>query len=249
MCDPVSATALLLSAGGTYLESRDAAKNQDRITNARNNAYQKEMIKQRAFADQSGAAFNTNIDKQGRESFDEEAAKSADQFKQAFGAIQTQPDYNNTGFSASTPKNVVIAMQNENSKADAKTNRDLEGLSALSGYGGAQFNQDLGRSEFGRLFGNIQDKAARQSALMPLEIEAAGNNASKGPSLFPTLLKGAGTALGFYGAANGISSFGDKLVQGPLPLNGIGPGAPINQPGLFTNLKQLPSKVTGGRLF
>lgn len=53
MCDPVSATALLLSAGGTYLESREAQKNQDRMTSARNAAFERGMIKQRQFADEA----------------------------------------------------------------------------------------------------------------------------------------------------------------------------------------------------
>lgn len=235
---------MLLSAAGTYLETREANKNADRITDARNNAFQREMIKQRQFADESGAAFNHSIQKQGRESFDEEAAAEGEKLKQAFGNVQTQPDYNNMGMLASTPGNVVAANKEAVNKADQKTSRDLEGLSKLRGYGGALFNQDTSRNEFARLFGNIQDKAAGQNRIMPLEIEAAGNNASKSPSLFPTLLKGAGMAMGMYGAANGITSFGDKVAAGPLA-----PGqtwADMTTPGLFTNLKQMPKKVFGG---
>lgn len=244
MCDPVSATALLLSAGGTYLESREAQKNQDRMTSARNAAFERGMIKQRQFADEAGAAFNHSIQDQGRESFDEQAAQEGDRVKQAFGSIQTQPDYNNTGMLASTPKNVVVANKEATAKADAKTNRDLNANAALKGYGGAMFNQDTSRNNFARLFGNLQDKASRESGLLPLEIQAAGNNASKSPSLFPTLMKGAGMTMGLYGAANGITSFGDKVAAGPLA-----PGqtwADMTQPGLFTNLKQIPQKAFGG---
>lgn len=244
MCDPVTATALALSAGGTYLESREANRNADRITDARNNAFQREMIKQRQFADESGAAFNHSIQKQGRESFDEEAAAESEKLKQAFGNVQTQPDYNNMGMLASTPGNVAAANKEAVNKADQKTSRDLEGLSKLRGYGGALFNQDLGRSDFARLFGNIQDKAAGQNRIMPLEIEAAGNNASRTPSLFPTLLKGVGMAMGMYGAANNVTSLRDKVAAGPLK-----PGQTwddMTTPGLFTKVKQLPSKAFGG---
>lgn len=235
---------MLLSAGGTYLQTREANKNADRITDARNNAFQREMIKQRQFSDESGAAFNHSIQKQGRESFDQEAAAEGDRMKQAFANIQTQPDYNNTGMLASTPGNVAAANKEAVNKADEKTSRDLEGLSKLTGYGGAMFRQDTSRNDFARLFGNIQDKAAGQTRLMPLEVEAAGNNASKSPSLFPTLMKGAGMAMGMYGAANGITSFGDKVAMGPLKAGQT--WADMTTPGLFTNVKQLPGKVFGG---
>lgn len=244
MCDPVTAGALLLSAGGTYLESREAAKNQDRITDARNNEFQRQMIKQRQYADESGAAFNHSINNQGREAFDEAAAAEGEKLKQAFGNLQTQPDYNNMGMLASTPGNVVAANKEAVNKADQKTSRDLEGMSKLTGYGGAMFKQDTSRNDFARLFGNMQDRASREAGLIPLEVSAAGNNASKSPSLFPTLMKGAGMAMGMYGAANGITSFGDKVAMGPLK-----PGqtwADMTTPGLFTNVKQLPTKIFGG---
>lgn len=246
MCNPVTATALALSAGGTYLEQREAKKNADRVTDARNNAYEASMIRQRQFADESGTAFNHSLQNQGREAFDQQATAEADRTKQAFARIETQPDYNNTGMLASTPGNVAAANKEAVNKADQKTNRDLEGSAKIRGYGGALFNQDTSRNDFARLFGNIQDKASGQTRLMPIEIQAAGNNASKSPSLFPTLMKAAGMAMGMYGAGNGITSFGDKMVQGPLPASGIGPGAPVMQPGLFTNLKQLPQKAFGG---
>lgn len=245
MCDPVTATSLALSAAGTYLQSREEAKNQNRITDARNNEYERQMIKQRQYADESGAAFNHSIEQQGRESFDQQAAAEADRTKQAFSRVETQqPDYNNMGMLASTPTNVVAAQKEAVNKADQKTTRDLNSNAALKGYGGAMFNQDTSRNEFARLFGNMQDKASREAGLIPLEVSAAGNNAAKAPSLFPTLLKAGGMAMGVYGAANGITSFGDKVAAGPLA-----PGqtwADMTTPGLFTNLKQLPTKVFGG---
>lgn len=237
MClDPVSLTAMALAAGGSYLQSQDQVKNQNRMTKAKEDAYATGMLKQRQFQDESGAAFNHSVQQQGRESFDQQANDTADQVKQAFSGIQTQPDYN-VALPGSTPKNVVIARQDAQSKKDAQTDRDLNNLAGLSGYQGALFNQGLDRNEFARLFGNIQDKASGQTRILPLEMSAAANNASKAPSLFPTLLKGAGMALGMYGAANGITSFGDKVVEGPMAPGVFGPGVPTNQPGLFTKLK------------
>lgn len=243
MCNPVTATSLALSAAGTYMQQREAAKNQNRITDAKNNTYQTEMIKQRQFADETGAAFNHNVENQGREAFDQKAQDTADQVKQAFASVQTQPDYN-IALPGSTPKNVVISRQNEQAKKDAQTERDVNNNATLQGYGGAMFSQGLDRNEFARLFGNTQDEAAGQTRLLPIRLQAAANNASKAPSLFPTLLKGAGMALGMYGAANGITSFGDKMVEGPVAAGAYGPGLPTYQPGLFTKLK-----TTAGSLY
>ena len=247
MCDPVSATALALSAGGTFLQSREANKNAKRVQNAKNATLEAQMMKQRQFADQGGVAFRDNANNQSSGSFEDQKNKTIEQTKQAFNDIRVQPDYSMTGSLASTPKNVVIARQNANNDAAAITNRDLEGSANLAGYGGALFNQDLGRSEFARLFGNIQDRAGGQARLMPLEIQAAGNNASKNPSLLPVLMKTAGMAMGMVGAGGGISSFGDKVVSQPLTGGAFGPaGALTTKPGLFTTGKALPGKIFGG---
>jgi hypothetical protein len=250
MCDPVTATSLALSAAGTYMQSREQAANAKRAQNAKDQAFSAGMTRQQQYADEAGASFNENLDKQGREGFDEKAQQAAEQTKQAFNSIKTpETDYNNMGTLASTPNNVVKAMRDAAATADAKTNRDVNNNAQLQSYGGAMFGQDLDRSQFARLFGNLQDKASRDSALIPLDMQSAATNSQKKGSIIPILLKTAGMAGGMYASANGITSFGDKMVQGPLPASGIGPGAPVMQQGLFTNLKALPSKITGGRLY
>ncbi len=248
MClDPVSLTAMALAAGGQYMQTREANQNANRMTEAKNAAYQTDMNRQAQYADEASAAFNHNIQNQGRESFDQQAAKTADATKQAFTRVQTpEMDYNDMGALASTPNNVIQAMKDKTAEADAKTTRDLNNNAALQGYGGALFDQNLNRNDFARMFGNMQDKASRDAALIPLDLSAAANNANKAPSLFPTLLKGAGMALGMYGAANGITSFGDKMVPGAMPPGVYGPGVPTMQPGLFSTLKTSAAKTFGG---
>lgn len=250
MCDPVTATSLALSAAGTYMQSREQASNAKRAQNAKNQAFAEGMTRQQQYADEAGANFNQTVSTQGREGFDEKAQQAADQTTQAFNSIKTpETDYNNMGMLASTPNNVVQANKDATATADAKTNRDVTNNANLQGYGGAMFSQDLDRSQFARLFGNLQDKASRDSALIPLDMQSAATNSQKKGSILPVLLKAAGMASGMYASANGITSFGDKMVQGPLPATGIGPGAGVTQPGLFSNLKALPSKITGGRLY
>lgn len=237
MCEPVSATALALSAAGTYLESREAKKNQDRMTRAKNDAYETGMIRQRQYADESGAAFGGNVNNQGREKFDEQKDIASQEVKKAFGDIRVTPTYDEMGGApASTPKNVVIARQAAIDEANAKTNRDLEGMAGLSGYQGGMFNQNMGNNQFTRLFGNLQDKASRDNRLIPMDMSSAASNASKAPSLFPTLLKGAGMAMGMYGAGSGVGTFGDKPVN--VFNEGTKQWSQSVQPGLFTKAKQ-----------
>lgn len=244
MCDPVSATALAMSMAGTYMQTRESNKNAQRVQDAKNNAFASGMTRQHQYADESGQAFNQNVETQGRDAFDQQAAKEDTRMKEAFTRVRSD-DPNYTAVPQSTPQNVITAASDANAKADAKTNRDLEGMSSLNSYGGAAFNQSLDRSKFSRLFGNMQDKASRDMSLIPLDMQSAGNNAQRGQSLFPQLLKYGGMAMGLYGAANGINSFGDKVFQGPMQDGSVIP----MQQGLWSNLKSIPNKAFGGGLY
>lgn len=107
MCDPVTAAGLALSAGGSFLQQREADKNARRVANAKNAAFVQDMNQQRVFADEAGAAFTHNVDKQSKESFDEQRNADSAKFETAFNERRTQPDYN-IGLSPNAPKNVVI---------------------------------------------------------------------------------------------------------------------------------------------
>lgn len=222
MCDPVTAAGLALSAGGTFLQQREADKNARRVANAKNAAFTQDMNQQRVFADESAAAFNHNIDRQGKENFDEQRNAETSKFENAFNERRTQPQYN-VGLSDNAPKNVVIARQKASDEASAETDRDVGNLAGLQSYGGALFNQGLDQTAFSRLFGNIQDKASGQTRLLPLRINAAANNAQKAPSLFPTLLKAGGQALSFAGASGmGDNGFTVPFTGSPSQVvNGV----------------------------
>jgi hypothetical protein len=241
MCDPVTATGLALSAGGTFLQSREADKNAKRAQQAKEGAFTENINRNARFADEAGAFQKTNTQKAGRENFDAEKDASAQDLKQAFTDIRTQPDYNVGAAAGALPKNVVMAREAASKDAGAKTDRDVDNLSQLQGYGGALFNQGMDQSAFARLFGGIQDKAGANTRLMPLEMNAAAANSQKAPSLFPTLMKLAGTGMSMYGAGSGTTSFFDKTAAGPLA-----PGqtwGDLTTPGLFTKVGQLPGRI------
>jgi len=246
MCNPVF-VGMAISAVASAAQAREQNKNAKRAQNAKDQAFSEGMTRQQQYADEAGASFNENLDTQGRTAFDEKAQQAADQTQKAFNSIKTpETDYNNMGTLASTPNNVVNAMKDATTTADAKTQRDVGNNAKLQGYGGAMFSQDLDRSQFARLFGNLQDKASRDSALIPLDMQSAAANSQKTGSPLWSILKAGGQAMSMYGAsgAAGSQSFGNQTIQGPLPASGMGPGAPVTQPGLFSTMR-----TTAGRLY
>lgn len=236
MCDPVTATALALSAGGSLMESQEQKKNAQGVQDAKNNAYATGMARQRKYADETHGDFNKTLETQGKEGFDTQAAKEKSRFVDAFNNVATpSADYN--AVPASAPKNVVIASQRANAEAKGKTDRDVNNMAGLSSYGNAMFNQNLDRSEFARMFGNAQDKASTDSRLIPLDMQSAGNNAQKSASMLPQLLKYGGMAAGMYNVMNpgsfakmfSSSGAGTPFTMGAQTQAGFG-GAPMSVP-------------------
>ena len=234
MCDPVTAAGLALSAGGTFLQSREEAKNQQRMMNAKNAAFTENMNRNTQYAADAGSIAANNVQKQGRENFDEQKEADAVKMEQLFNERRVQPDYNVGAAAGSLPKNVVLARQAASEEAAAKTDRDVGNNAALQSYGNTMFNTGLDQSAFARLFGGIQDKAGANTRMLPIEMNAAANNAQKAPSIFPTLMKAAGTGLSLFGSAGG-SFTGTKA--GTMAPGVYGPPVPLKSYGLFMDNK------------
>lgn len=233
MCDPMTAAGLALSAVGTGLQIKNQNDNISRANEAKTGAYQDYINRQRGFQEESASAFGDNINNQGADNFADRQEDEQDRITKAFGEIRTTPDYQQ-GIVASAPKNVVIARQRASEEAGAETDRDVDNFARLNSFQGATFNQGLDRNKYARAFGGIADRAVRDTNLLSLDINQAVNNSQKPAGPLPTLLSAAGKGLSLYGAANPGASFFDKTIEGPLPASGVGPGVPVQQPGLFT---------------
>jgi hypothetical protein len=87
----------------------------------------------------------------------------------------------------------------------------------LGGYGDMTFGNQisLGRSR-GEL-SQMSDFAGRSASLLPYEMQAAGNNASRAPSIVGDLLSLAGSGMTLAGMSGIGPSFGDLF--GPTPLH------------------------------
>jgi len=229
------AASLAASAGGTYLQTQEANKNAQRQQNAKDQAFAANMTRGRAFADEAGAQQARNTAQQGRENFDIQRQAEADKVVDLFNADRVQPDYNVGAAPSSLPKNVILARQSASEDAAAKTDRDVNNNAQLQGYGGAQFNQSLDQNEFARLFGNIQDKAGVNTRMLPLEMNAAANNAKQSSSIFPTLLKTAGTAGSMFAGAGGSFTGTAPGSFSSMAPGQFGPPVPLKANGLFMN--------------
>lgn len=217
MCEPATALAIagtVASAAGTYMQTREAGKNAKRVQEAKNRAFASGMERQSEYANEASAAFQPAIQKQGGEGFNDQLDASTTERLNAFNDARI----GNADYSVATPnapKNVIMAREQAFNEADAEGDRDTTNLARLGGYGDSMFKTGLERNEYARAFGNLSDKASRDSNLIQLDMSAAGNNASKPGSLFPTLLKTGGSAATMYGAA-GAPGF-DKVFGTSLP--------------------------------
>lgn len=225
MCEPSTiAAGVLLVAGATtaavasHNQAKAAQRNAQAQADARENAFRAGLKRQDQYAQENAAAFKNSTENQGAQSFEDALAENTANRLQAFRDSKA-PGGDDYTFLSSTPGNVAAFKEQAFKEADDKVSRDNANLAQLSGYNDAGLQQDLGRNAYVRGFGNLQDKAQRDAALINMDINQAGNRAFKGPNqavgLAGQIGKGAmmiggsmlGGALGGAGAVAGSSAF------------------------------------------
>lgn len=222
MCDPATAimvAGMAASAGGSYMQSRNQNKNMKMQQAAKNDAFRSGMDRQEGYANEAGQAFGRNITAQGKSAFDEQLDQAFGRRSQAFDNARANAGDYSIPTLASAPKNVVIAQDRAFGAAADRSKQQSDALAKLTGYTDASFNQGLGRNEYNRAFGNLADKAGRDSRLIGIDMNAAANNAYKGPGILPMALKTAGSAASMYGAAGapGLPFGGAPTAPTPVP--------------------------------
>jgi len=235
MCDPVSAGVALAgmatSAVATNNQTRSANRNLQAVQTAKEEAYRQGMGRQTGYADEAGQAFTPMVQNQGADSFRNQlTANTADRLQAFNDGSSTAPDYT---VSDGTPKNVAMAMEKAFGESDETTSRDRTALAKLGGYGDTQFDQGLGRNEFARAFGNLSDKASRDSNLIGMDMNTAANNAFKAPNAALSLAKQAGKMATMYGAAGMPGSGMGGITNSGTAVRGVdGTPMPVLKPGI-----------------
>ena len=210
MCDPVTAAVvgggMLASGWATHNQTKAANRNAQAMQTAKENAYKASMDRQDAFADESRGAFNTNLQQQGREGFNEQLQSGSDKRLQAFN--DAKGDSGTYDVTASAPKNVRLAQQQAFGDAEEKVSAQDQATARLSGYGDAQFNQGLARNAFGRAFGDIADEAGGDIRILPLDMQQARNRAYKAPNTALNLAKTGGKLAVMAGSSGAFGGGG-----------------------------------------
>jgi len=202
MCNPllVMAGGAALSAATGYKKTRDDNKNMVRQQNAKNKAFADGMERQEGYANEAGQSFANEITNQGATNFQSQLNDNVSNRLTAFADNRPAITTNDYQF-ASTPKNVVLAQNKAFADVDSKINRDNAAFANLASYDDALFNTGMKRNEYGRAFGNLSDKARRDSNLIGLDMNAASNNAFKPSNPIWSILNGAGNAMAMGGAS------------------------------------------------
>lgn len=207
MClDPVTATGLALSLGGTVLGGMEQSKNTKRMVQARNDAAEAEMIRQRAFQDEAGSTFADTLGtfqpQRQAEALEQSQQKRTQQ-------IQDRPlsDAGSVPLAGSAPSVVRENLASTFGEANTRARNDATRLGRLSGYDDFLFGNNINLSRSGGRLGEISSFARGSAGLLPVEQQAAANNAYRAPSGFADLLQLAGTGVGLAGMT-GWNPFG-----------------------------------------
>lgn len=208
--DPITIGLLLggtaLNIGGGILGRNDALKNAQRQAEARNAVLADNIAKQQGFFNDNKGVWDTNIARYGQ------PAQEA--------RLQTAQDTrsnNNVGnikqvdtASIPTQADASPAVKSEIAKRMLATfNQSTErakSMGKLGGYSDAWMQNQLDNRQADRDINVTNSFAEGRKALLAPEQEAAGMTAYKPPSIWPTLMKGAGSIASAAGGAGAFRS-------------------------------------------
>jgi hypothetical protein len=200
MCDPLSITALALSAGGAAAQSVAASK----AASARNDALAAERIRQNAF-DQQAAAVNTQAQDRYQGFGDQQEERTA-QLGDYF-AGQAAPEQ--TAAPASMPVSTSnITVREEGKQRDAArdyTDNQARALGDLRAFGDLFGTIGRGQARDAGTLGQIANFKQGQASILPLTLDAAAS-AGSGYDTFGRILSGLGSVAGMAGAS-GVNPF------------------------------------------
>ena len=225
MCEPTIIAGMALSAAGTMYNQNQQQKNMSRGITAKNAAAEAEMIRQEGFQDEASAAFKDSqgVHDKSKQDFELEQQKQQRGAK-IEKALATPNEYAPVkGSAPSVVKGEIARKINDAFKSGKKT---ASALGNMGAWGDQQFNNRVALSRHGGQIGEIANNARSSASLLPLEQQAAYQNAQKAPGMFGDLLKAAGTGMSMYGMAGGdaFSGFGGGVTPNSYPGSIAGTG-------------------------
>lgn len=223
MCfDPITIASMVATGVGQAISGSEAAASRNAQIEARNRATRDEFGRQAGYQQQAddifGNVFGTFAP--GAQASGLDAAKTgATDFIRGnqpldVGTIQT----------AGVDPRLAAFEGNSVAKAFGRNANRAGALGNLTGYGQQGAESALNLAESGRKLNTVSNFSRGSASLLPLERDAAGNNAYIPPSGLGDLLGFAGT-LGSYNAGKGtlptFNIFGNRAAPANVGANGM----------------------------
>lgn len=219
MCDPLTVAALGLTAGGTVVQQRDAAKNQTRAVNAGNAATMAEMDRQKKYQEEADTAYKPSIaqyEGSGQQkTFADALAKRSGR---GDAAVDNAASYQ-APTAGSAPEVVGKEVARQSKKASANAKATAGRRADLNSFGDVMFGNSLTTADAARRLGTISNKSGMSASLLPLDKQSAMANSQKTPSMLGDIMKLAGLGTGLYSFGVGGPTWGD-LFGGSAGLTG-----------------------------
>lgn len=236
MCDPVTAGFMAASALGTVIQGKEESKNAKRMAAARNDATLDNLRRVKLRQAEAEQVFDNTLPQVGREQTDKTIADATTRRSDAVAAnVGQQGSYAPVASSAPTVVQGEIARKTADAIQRAQTQSMARGRLAASNDANQFAATTLSRS--GNQLSDLGNMAQGTASLLPLEQQAAMNNANKGTSGFGEFLKMAGMV---GGAANSMGAFGGEGLFGAQAPTGLGKVAAQNGLGPWTYSPPVP---------
>lgn len=197
--DPLTVSLLLAGTGssiaGGIFGRNDALDAAQRKAEARNAVLRENIAKQEAFYGQNKGVFDANMSGYAAPAQAQRLQTAQDTRSSANTANVTQVDPN----SIATQADASPAVKSEIAKRMLSTFNQAtdraKAMGKLGGYGDAWLQNQLGNRQADRDIGVTNSFAEGRKAILGPEQDAAEAAAYRPPSIWPTILKGAGSIM------------------------------------------------------
>lgn len=195
MCDPVTAlvaAGTAASVGGGVWQSSRAASDINRANQARSEAAQAELARQKGYRQESQALLDQTRQNVSRETYSQTVADAIAKRMAGAQNVASSPADTAVALRANAPQIVTQAHSTGQQGARDDSAARTAALAALFGNSDALAGQNLAQGRSGADIRLLSTLAGRSAGLNNYEQQIAAQNAQKGPSVGADILGGLG---------------------------------------------------------
>lgn len=207
MCDPVTATALALTATGSYAQYRGSQIAQNAMTNAQ----VAENARQKSLRGEADAAFAQSLGNQSVESQQKKLADAVAERQAVSDASQVAAPVVDVAVKGGTPNVVADETSARVGAGNLKAASEGRLKAAMSGFSDLQLGNALENAKFSQRQANLSRFMTDSAGVLGSELEAASKKGDKAKNL-GSALQLAGQLVGMYGAMQ---------PKAPGPIGGV----------------------------